>query len=476
MKRYVVVTPCSDGELIAACLRETGGEVVLISERDSLDLPSGPEPFDILFLDLSFLGRLNQEGEARDYRATLKRIEEQAPFLDLVILAQPESVREAVLAVRAGATDFLTYPVAPEAVRLIQDEIYESQRLQSTLKHLQSWQWDKSARQIVKTRSPLMQDVFEKVATVAPTLTTVLLTGETGVGKGVIAKLIHQHSSRRGSQFISVHCGAIPDTLIESELFGHEKGAFTGADKRRLGKFEVAAGGTIFLDEIATITPATQIKLLQVLQDRSFQRVGGESSIKADVRIIAATNMDLKVMVESGQFRSDLFYRLFVFPIEIPPLRQRLEDIPHLVNIFLERLNQLNTKDVHGVRAGVLSVLQKYHWPGNIRELENLVERAYILEPSDRLTSYGFPQELFQTPEEPLAQARPNTGATLAEARNLAVEAFERDYLEALMTENKGRMDQAAEQAGVSSRQLRNLLHKYELRKESYKAKTNEPG
>jgi len=208
----------------------------------------------------------------------------------------------------------------------------------------------------------------------------VLLLGDTGVGKGLVAKLIHQHSSRKYEAFVHVHCGALPDTLVESELFGYEKGAFTGAAKRKLGRFDNAQKGTIFLDEINTISGTMQIKLLQVLQERVFQRVGGEAPIEADVRVIAASNSDLQQLCDEGLFRKDLYYRLSVFPLEIPSLQQRSEDIPDWVEYLIEWFNKLDFKEIQSADPVVVNALQEYSWPGNIRELENIIERAYILE------------------------------------------------------------------------------------------------
>jgi transcriptional regulator with GAF, ATPase, and Fis domain len=313
-----------------------------------------------------------------------------------------------------------------------------------------------------------MKAVFDKVRSVAPTRTTVILYGETGTGKGIISKLIHRHSHRRNKQFISVHCGAIPDTLLESELFGHEKGAFTGAVKRKLGKFEIAHGGTIFLDEVGTISPAAQIKLLQVLQDRTFQRVGGEEVLETNVRIIAATNADLKSMAEGGGFRKDLYYRLNVFPIEIPPLSERKEDITLLVASFLKDLNALYGKEIYGVQPVVMEAFQQYNWPGNIRELENLIERAYILERTHILTMNSFPGELFVN-IMPSARISLTPSQTLAEVRRRAIEKIEKHYLEELLSLNKGRINRSAQQAGISTRQLHKLLSRYGIRKEVYK-------
>ena len=255
--------------------------------------------------------------------------------------------------------------------------------------------WNEDVLREVHTRSSRMLQTFEKVKSVAPTKTTVLLLGDTGVGKGLVAKLIHQHSSRKDEAFVHVHCGALPDTLVESELFGYEIGAFTGAAKRKLGRFDNAQKGTIFLDEINTISGTMQIKLLQVLQERVFQRVGGESPIEADVRVIAASNSDLQQLCNEGLFRKDLYYRLSVFPLEIPSLQQRSEDIPDWVDYLIEWFNKLYFKEIQSADSLVVKALQEYSWPGNIRELENIIERAYILETTSVLRPESFPQELF---------------------------------------------------------------------------------
>jgi transcriptional regulator with GAF, ATPase, and Fis domain len=313
-----------------------------------------------------------------------------------------------------------------------------------------------------------MKSVFEKVRSVAPTKSTVLLVGETGTGKGVLARLIHRHSNRSELQFIAVHCGAIAETLIESELFGHEKGSFTGAVRRKLGKFEIAKGGTIFLDEIGTITPSVQIKLLQVLQEETFQRVGGEEDISANVRVISATNIDLKQMCEEERFRKDLYYRLNVFPIEIPPLRERSEDIPHFVELFLKKLNQFNAKEIHSVHDEVMDAFRRYSWPGNIRELENLMERAYILEMTSVLTPKSFPSELFES--GPALPTVPIDGTTtLAEVRQRGIAEIERSYLIDVLTRHRGKIRESARTAGVSTRQIHKLMQKYALRKERFK-------
>lgn len=422
--------------------------------------------YEFAFLDLDLLCGLGAMGD--DSGAALRAVRQIFPSIEIIVMTLPERAGEAVEAVKAGAANYVTYPLNADEIRYVIDSLHEGIRAQSELDYLRDRFWQSDSLEVVQTKNPVMRAVFEQVRLVAPTKSSVLLTGETGTGKGVLAKLIHRHSNRRGVQFIGVHCGAIPDTLLESELFGHEKGAFTGAVRRKLGKFELAHGGTIFLDEIGTITPSAQIKLLQVLQDRTFQRVGGEAVIETDVRVIAASNRDLGQMVDQGLFRNDLFYRLNVFPVEIPPLRERREDIPQLTEIFLRKMNRFNHRGIHYVHPRVMEAFQRYPWPGNIRELENLVERACILETSSILTPASFPAELFSG--VPFT-APPSTGVglTLAEARRRAVAEAEKTYLREILARNGGRINRTAESAGVTVRQISKLLRKHGIRKETYR-------
>lgn len=435
-------------------------------EKDALETLK-ERRFDFLFVDVNLLTGARQENGYKDFIKIFKGV---YPTLDIIIMSSPEMMRDAVTAVKDGASDYITFPVKCDEVRHVIKNIHESAIVKSELDYLRDQFWEEDSLEVTRTFSSQMKRVYDKVKSVAPTRSTVLLAGETGTGKGVLANLIHRHSNRKDSRFMSVHCGAIPDTLLESELFGHEKGAFTGAVKRKLGKFEIADRGTIFLDEIGTITPAAQIKLLQVLQDGTFQRVGGEGTINTDVRIIAATNMDLKQMCDNGLFRNDLYYRLNVFPIEIPPLRERTEDIRHLATLFLERMNRVNTKEIMDISQTVLEALINYPWPGNIRELENLIERAYILETSPILMPESFPGELFDEVLPDVSAAEYNTGS-LAFVRRKGIEDIEKNYLRDLMTRTRGRINQAAEIAGISTRQVHKLMKKYGLQKEDFKVK-----
>jgi len=425
--------------------------------------------FDFIFIDADLL---SVEPNEKEYRKVLQQFWQAYPTLEIIVMATQAHIRDAVMAVKAGASNYLTHPINVEEINYLVDDIYEQTIVQSELDYLRDHFWHADFREIVNTNNEVMNKTFEKIRSVAPTKSTVLLCGETGTGKSVLANLIHQHSNRKDGPFISLHCGAIPDTLMESELFGHEKGAFTGAVKRKLGKFEIAKGGTIFLDEIGTITPNAQIKLLQIIQDSIFQRVGGEETIRADVRIIAATNSDLKKMSGEGLFRIDLYYRLNVFPIEIPPLRERLEDIPILAEIFIKKLNRYYQKNIHGIHTDVMNAFCRYNWPGNIRELENLIERAYILESSTILTPESFPNELF-TVETSSFFFPIDTFASLKDFRQKSIEESERRYLKDLLKRNHGKIGDSAGIAGISTRQLSKLLKKYGIRKEEFKRNTS---
>jgi DNA-binding NtrC family response regulator len=422
--------------------------------------------YDFVFIDLD---HLRGSDFADSYKASLQPFWQLYPAIEVVVMTTQEKTREAVMAVKAGASNYLTYPVNPDEVKYVTESVYEFKLLQSELEYLRDQFWQADSIEIIHTKSPLMREVFDKIRSVAPAKSTVLLLGETGTGKGVLAKLIHRHSSRRDGGFISLHCGAIPDTLLESELFGHEKGAFTGAVRRKLGKFEIAKGGTVFLDEIATITPSAQVKLLQIIQDGIFQRVGGEETIKADVRIIAASNVDIKEMSEEGRFRKDLFYRLNVFPIEVPPLRERKDDIPILIEIFLRDLHRSHSKQILDVHTDVLRAFEQYPWPGNIRELENLIERAFILEPSSVLTPESFPSDFFSD-EASQAPVAVDISLTLAQVRRSNIESLEKCYLMELLAEKRGRIETTARAAGISTRHLHDLMKKYRLRKEDFKS------
>ena len=465
MKSVLIISPKEDE---ARLIRESLPSDYQVENADSiknaLDLHRQCS-FDVIFSDLKLL---RDTSETETVAEAINLFKEMNPLAEVLILSSKAFIRDTVKAVKAGANDYLTYPIDPSEVRLVIESANESHSKNLELDYLRDQFWKPEWLDIINSRDTGMQDVFKKIRAVAPTRATVLLIGETGTGKGLLARMIHLHSNRCDDPFISVHCGAIPDTLLESELFGHEKGAFTGAVRKKPGKFEMARNGTIFLDEIGTITPQAQIKLLQVLQDGTFSRVGGEEALQTDARVIAATNADIAGMSERGEFRKDLYYRLNIFPLEIPPLRQRAEDIPQIVEVFLKKLKQRHEKNIHSVHPQVLQAFKNYPWPGNIRELENLMERACILETTNVLTPESFPTGLFETGNAhavlPVRDHLP-----LADARRHVVEDFERQYFKALFTRSKGRVNRAAEDAGISSRQLNKLMLKYGIQKEAFK-------
>ena len=420
---------------------------------------------EFVFVDIELLQLAAAESS---YKAVFQTINLVCPNISIIVMASPELLPEAVKIVHEGAESYLTYPLVPDELRLVINSIIEQTRAESELDYLREQVWQEDEFELLHTKSPAMKAVFEKIRAVAATKSTVLLTGETGSGKGFTARLIHRLSLRKNERFIEVHCGAIPDTLVESEMFGHEKGAFTGAIKRKLGKFEIAGNGTIFLDEIGTITPPAQIKLLQVIQDGIFHRVGSEEDIRSDVRIIAATNIDLKQLCDDKLFRSDLYYRLNVFPVEMPPLKERKEDIPKLAELFLSKLNTFHAKDITDVHPKVLEAFLAYSWPGNIRELENILERAYILEKTSILRPQNFPVELFTYPPKPMPGTI-NHSLTLSEVRKQELDRIEHKYLDLLLTKCNGKINVTAAAAGITTRQLHKLMKKHSLFKENYK-------
>jgi len=330
-----------------------------------------------------------------------------------------------------------------QAVRLRQSAMAERQRLVEENLRLQEELKDRFRPANIIGNAKTMQTVYDQIAQVAKTQTTVLLRGESGVGKELVAHAIHFSSDRAGKPFIKVNCAALPETLIESELFGHEKGAFTGAIALRKGRFELAQGGSIFLDEIGDLSAHTQIRLLRVLQEREFERVGGTETIRIDARIIAATNRHLEEMVEEGRFRQDLYYRLNVFPIHIPPIRERKTDIPLLADFFVERYSRIHHKDIKRISTPAIDMLMSYHWPGNVRELENGIERAVLVSNDDVIHSHHLP---------PTLQTAEATGTTPAGDLQAALDNLEREMILDALKSARGHMAKAARALGITDR------------------------
>ncbi len=468
MGRALVITPRrAEAEAIRVSL--SGEATVDVQEAPHAE--TGPQAhYDFVFVDTQFLptlARANGSG-LPEVKGALRQLAHLYPSAEVLVLAPPERLREAVEAVKLGAANYLTFPINADEVRYVLDSLKEHVRFHSELAYLRDRFWKTESIDFIRSNHEEMKAVFEKIRAVAPTRTTVLLLGETGTGKGVMARLIHRHSNRADRQFLSVHCGAIPEALLESELFGYEKGAFTGATRRKLGKFEVAHGGTLFLDEVGTMSHGIQVKLLQILQDRSFQRLGGTATVTTDVRIIAATNDDLEGRKGDGSFRSDLYYRLSVFPISIPPLRERIMDLPVLVERMLKKLNDNDVKEIEGVHPRVMEAFMQYSWPGNIRELENLIERAFILEQGNLISPTSVPSEIMGT-RPGAAPVYIDTTLPLGEVRRRAADEMERRYLRQMLAEQAGSIKSSAKSAGITERQLHKLMQKHRLRKEEFR-------
>src|SRR5690348_16446157 len=329
------------------------------------------EKVDLVLTDLRLPGM-----DGLEFLQEAKRVNAALP---VVVMTAYGTVETAVEAMKAGASDYVLKPFSLEEIKLIVRKELDVHRLREENRSLREALGQRYEFQNIVARSAKMQEVLATVERVAPTHSTVLLGGESGVGKDLIARAIHQHSRRASGPFVKINSTAIPENLLESELFGYEKGAFTGAVASKPGKFELADKGTVFLDEIGDVPGATQVKLLRVLQEREFERLGGTKTLKVDVRLVAATNRDLRAALEQGTFREDLYYRLNVVPISIPPLREHKEDIPYLVDHFIARFARESGKAVSGVTPAAMKLLADFHWPGNVRELENIIERALAL-------------------------------------------------------------------------------------------------
>lgn len=392
----------------------------------------------------------------------LKNITAKYPTIPVIILTGHGTVESAVVAMRDGAYDFITKPINLDHLTLLVNRalvkrklINEHRSLQKEVKKLES----RTRVSKLIGKSSVMSKLIELVNQVADSKASVIISGESGVGKEVVANALHDLSSRSESPMISVHCAALSESLLESELFGHEKGAFTGATATKKGRFELANGGTIFLDEIGEINPSTQIKLLRVLQERTFERVGGEKSVDVDVRVVTATNRDLQEEIKNGNFREDLFYRLNVVNIHIPPLRERKEDIPLLVSSFIKEFANENNKIVEGIDQKALRSLTSYNWPGNIRELRNCIESAVVFAAKGIITFDDIPQNIRETHDQSSIQIP--LGLTLSEAEKIIIS-------ETLRAENSNK-SKTSEILGIGRKTLHRKIHDYGLEDEFLK-------
>ena len=385
----------------------------------------------------------------------VSRIRSASPSSAVLILAPLSQVEIAVRTLKAGAEDYLTKPLDPYELRSRVGRILERRELSDRLAHLQKTLAQKYGLQSFVQNSLPMRAVVQKIAQVAPASSTVLILGESGVGKELVAKAIHYNSPRRLRPFLAINCAAIPETLIESELFGHERGAFTGAVGRAKGKFEMADGGTILLDEIGEMNLQTQVKLLRVLEEREFMRVGGNRNIRVDVRVLAATNSDLGQRIEEGKFREDLYFRLKVITLSVPPLRDRGEDIPELVEIFLDSLCRANDMPIKELSPESLFMLLNYRWPGNVRELKNLLESLVVTVPGHRIEADDLPPPI--RGEDPIEKILPRVEA------GMTLRQVEKDLIKKTLARTEGNRTRAAKILQIGVRTLQRKIKEYDL-------------
>jgi two-component system response regulator PilR (NtrC family) len=438
-------------EFLEIFFRREGFEVTTAADVDSALLAAGSDEFDVVISDVQMPERSGLD--------VLRGVKESSPETVVIMITAFATTETAITAMKEGAYDYITKPFKVDELRLVVEKALEKKLLSSENRRLRSELRSQLSRQHLVGRSSPMEKVFELVSRVADTKTNVLISGESGTGKELVARAIHQSSDRRHRPFVAVNCGAIPENLLESELFGHVRGSFTGAVQNKEGLFEVADGGTLFLDEVGELPGALQVKLLRVLQEKRIRRVGGTSDRPVDVRILAATNRRLEDEVASGRFREDLYYRLNVIQIPVPALRERMEDLPLLVHHFVEKYDAELGKTVRCVSERAMERMLAYPYPGNVRELENVIERAVALARGDEIDLEALPPNLVRPPERETAERIPSEGVDL--------EKLLGDYERGLLLEALGRTGgvkkRAASLLGISFRSFRYRLEKLGL-------------
>jgi len=390
---------------------------------------------------------------------TLREIRKLYPDLPVVMMTAYGTVETAVASMKEGALDYLTKPIDLDELLLMLQKVMDRSHLIRENKELKAQLQERYTFTNIVYGSPKMEEVMGLVARVAPSQATVLIRGESGTGKELIANAIHYASPRSKKPLVKVNCSAIPETLLESELFGHEKGSFTGAGQRRIGRFEEADGGTIFLDEIGDLSPGTQIKLLRILQEKEFQRLGSNFSLKTDVRVTTATHRNLEELIKEGRFREDLYYRLNVISILLPRLRERKEDIPLLIDYFLKKYSKENKKSISDISKEARAFLLRYPYPGNVRELENIIERAMVLCRGEVITTQDLPFHLREGKSERLWESQ-----KIEKSLPQSLEEIEKDLIVKALHQYQGVQTKAAESLGISERVLRYKIKKYGIR------------
>ena len=453
MKDYnilVIDDEATQRDVLTGYLKKKGYKIFSASSgREGIEI-AGRNPVDIILSDFKMPDLNGIE--------VLEQVKKINPEISFVIVTAYGTVENAVKAMRLGAFDYISKPVDLDELDLMIERIIEHKNLKSENQLLKTQLQEKYKITSIVSQSRKMEEVINTAARVAESKANVLITGENGTGKEVLAKAIHYISPRKDAAFVAVNVPALTETLLESELFGHEKGAFTGADKMKKGRFEIAHGGTIFLDEVGDIPQSIQVKLLRVLQEHQFERVGSTEKIDVDVRIIAATNKDLEQKIKDGTFREDLFYRLNVVSLKIPPLRERKEDIVPMIESFIEKYCKENNKEKFEISKEAADVLMKYNYPGNVRELENIIERAVVLTRGKVITLNDLPMNIKGFKEEKTLAALGK--GTLTEQ----VEAIEKQLIFDALQESEGNQTKAGKLLGLTERNLRYKLKKYNIK------------
>lgn len=439
---------------IKAILETEGyGVGIAHNAEEALSLLSS-HPSDILLTDMK-MPRI----EGLELFQLARKID---PNISCIIMTAYGSISSAVNSVKEGVSDYLEKPFEPESLLLVVARTLRERQMLQEIRNLREEVDKRYAFGNIIGKSQKMQAIYDLIRRVSATDAKVFITGETGVGKGLVAKAIHFNSARKNKPFVSINCGALAETLLETELFGHEKGAFTGAIRRKAGKFEYAQGGTLFLDEVGDISPGMQVRLLRVLQEKKVERVGGNQPIDVDVRLLSATNRDIKEKIRCGEFRTDLYYRLNVVPIHIPSLRERIEDIPLLVQHFIRVFNKALNKNIKEISVQAMNQMIKYHWPGNIRELENVLERAFVTTDGDTIDTVVFSQNPHDaTAGEPLFDV--DIDIPFMAARSVVLSRFEKAYLFEALKRYKGNVSKAAIETGINPRTLWRKIRSYGL-------------
>jgi two-component system, NtrC family, response regulator AtoC len=420
--------------------------------REALDAVKAND-FDLVLMDVRM--------PEMDGLEALSQIKAQDPRVFVVIMTAHSNLQDAVTAIKGGAYDYVEKPVQPDKLAQIVTKALETQEMVSNLAVSAPVLDDDVDSEFVGV-SKKMREIFDLINRLSQVDTTVLIRGENGTGKELVARAIHHNSPRKHGEFVAINCGAIPESLMESELFGHEKGAFTGAHERKIGKFQLANKGTIFLDEVAELRPDMQVKLLRVLQEKRFTPVGSNREVASNARVIAATNRNLEKMIEDHTFREDLFYRLNVMPIFLPPLRERLDDLENLISHFVRKFNRKMSRNITGFATDALEVLTKYRWPGNIRELENLIERCFIIENGSTIQAASLPEALKTAAQSEIEFDLPGSYSGPLDFDRFKEET-EKEFIVQALRANRGRINQTVAQANIPKNTLLRKIKKYSI-------------